>query len=140
MVTRMLLKTVEASMLGEASAEPRINGCAGRTGGLAAMPLASGDGTSDEAGVGAAAPVRELEEGILAAVPGLSLWLGLAAVWDSFGGAPKKYHTTPVTAQASSIAGSHFLIEGPQPGIDRKSTRLNSSHLGISYAVFCLKK
>src|SRR5947199_7708155 len=38
--------------------------------------------------------------------------------------------------------------EGKQPasghpvllGIDRKSTRLNSSHLGISYAVFCLKK
>src|SRR5256885_8198102 len=28
-----------------------------------------------------------------------------------------------------------------QPGrIDRKSTRLNSSHLVISYAVFCLKK
>src|SRR5258705_6089218 len=25
-------------------------------------------------------------------------------------------------------------------GKDRKSTRLNSSHLGISYAVFCLKK
>src|SRR5262245_62805330 len=29
----------------------------------------------------------------------------------------------------------------PPPGrVDRKSTRLNSSHLGISYAVFCLKK
>src|ERR1039458_10672750 len=27
-----------------------------------------------------------------------------------------------------------------RPSIDRKSTRLNSSHLGISYAVFCLKK
>src|SRR5438045_9113840 len=26
------------------------------------------------------------------------------------------------------------------PKADRKSTRLNSSHLGISYAVFCLKK
>src|SRR5205814_7680634 len=26
------------------------------------------------------------------------------------------------------------------PYRDRKSTRLNSSHLGISYAVFCLKK
>src|SRR5262245_43047578 len=26
------------------------------------------------------------------------------------------------------------------PAPDRKSTRLNSSHLGISYAVFCLKK
>src|SRR5262245_64601363 len=27
-----------------------------------------------------------------------------------------------------------------EPPLDRKSTRLNSSHLGISYAVFCLKK
>src|SRR5256885_11628207 len=27
-----------------------------------------------------------------------------------------------------------------RPGGDRKSTRLNSSHLVISYAVFCLKK
>src|SRR5256885_11108852 len=27
-----------------------------------------------------------------------------------------------------------------RPGPDRKSTRLNSSHLVISYAVFCLKK
>src|SRR5205807_9963142 len=30
-------------------------------------------------------------------------------------------------------------VEGKWPG-DRKSTRLNSSHLVISYAVFCLKK
>src|SRR5207245_4684485 len=30
---------------------------------------------------------------------------------------------------------------GPLPGqLDRKSTRLNSSHGSISYAVFCLKK
>src|SRR5256885_10921929 len=28
----------------------------------------------------------------------------------------------------------------PDPNLDRKSTRLNSSHLVISYAVFCLKK
>src|SRR5690349_23109540 len=27
-----------------------------------------------------------------------------------------------------------------QPYVDRKSTRLNSSHVEISYAVFCLKK
>src|SRR5207249_5157334 len=26
------------------------------------------------------------------------------------------------------------------PAVDRKSTRLNSSHVSISYAVFCLKK
>src|SRR5438045_7593747 len=32
-----------------------------------------------------------------------------------------------------------FAAEGRKIG-DRKSTRLNSSHLGISYAVFCLKK
>src|SRR3712207_8004027 len=35
-----------------------------------------------------------------------------------------------------------FLVPGAAPGIhgDRKSTRLNSSHANISYAVFCLKK
>src|SRR5256885_6179013 len=32
------------------------------------------------------------------------------------------------------VLGSHYT------DIDRKSTRLNSSHLVISYAVFCLKK
>src|SRR5262245_63483742 len=30
--------------------------------------------------------------------------------------------------------------DGRRRRLDRKSTRLNSSHLGISYAVFCLKK
>src|SRR5256885_10671635 len=30
--------------------------------------------------------------------------------------------------------------DGAEPPADRKSTRLNSSHLVISYAVFCLKK
>src|SRR5690242_21165522 len=29
---------------------------------------------------------------------------------------------------------------GAEPAGDRKSTRLNSSHMSISYAVFCLKK
>src|SRR5258705_7104040 len=32
------------------------------------------------------------------------------------------------------------LLAGRTDTADRKSTRLNSSHLGISYAVFCLKK
>src|SRR3712207_7686901 len=34
------------------------------------------------------------------------------------------------------------LVEPPHllAGLDRKSTRLNSSHANISYAVFCLKK
>src|SRR5699024_11975127 len=33
-----------------------------------------------------------------------------------------------------------FLSTMSVPSIDRKSTRLNSSHVSISYAVFCLKK
>src|SRR5690625_6030798 len=31
-------------------------------------------------------------------------------------------------------------LEAAQKALDRKSTRLNSSHVAISYAVFCLKK
>src|SRR2546426_7778626 len=34
----------------------------------------------------------------------------------------------------------HGVAGGHAAGGDRKSTRLNSSHLVISYAVFCLKK
>src|SRR3989442_7800726 len=38
-------------------------------------------------------------------------------------------------------AGSAFRADGQTPADeDRKSTRLNSSHVRISYAVFCLKK
>src|SRR5437899_8199387 len=33
-----------------------------------------------------------------------------------------------------------MVLDGAVKNQDRKSTRLNSSHLGISYAVFCLKK
>src|SRR5436853_5992421 len=45
----------------------------------------------------------------------------------------------------SFLKDSRFPYWNPEeflPAIkrDRKSTRLNSSHLGISYAVFCLKK
>src|SRR5205814_9693114 len=38
-------------------------------------------------------------------------------------------------AGVSGFSGRHDGF-----ALDRKSTRLNSSHLGISYAVFCLKK
>src|SRR5947209_11416979 len=41
--------------------------------------------------------------------------------------------TPPPSAQAPSA-------QAPSGLIDRKSTRLNSSHANISYAVFCLKK
>src|SRR3712207_8609904 len=46
---------------------------------------------------------------------------------------------------AGSWRGNRPLLEADlsfahKPGEDRKSTRLNSSHANISYAVFCLKK
>src|SRR5690606_21688849 len=60
----------------------------------------------------------------------------------------------PVTFRAAEIGEDHFGLNIPNahlnrcladavaadPAIDRKSTRLNSSHVKISYAVFCLKK
>src|SRR3712207_7677983 len=46
-----------------------------------------------------------------------------------------------VLLAAGAVDGrSRPLVEIPQPDGDRKSTRLNSSHANISYAVFCLKK
>src|SRR5438067_7498732 len=46
---------------------------------------------------------------------------------------------------ARLVLGLIFFMAGvwkvfQTPAIDRKSTRLNSSHVSISYAVFCLKK
>src|SRR5688500_19473336 len=41
-----------------------------------------------------------------------------------------------LAASTGGISGTSAPFEAP----DRKSTRLNSSHLVISYAVFCLKK
>src|SRR3989442_1824614 len=41
----------------------------------------------------------------------------------------------------AGAAEVHFRVASPPiTGPDRKSTRLNSSHVRISYAVFCLKK
>src|SRR5690554_7658928 len=40
----------------------------------------------------------------------------------------------------SDIQGVKFVCANTDKQADRKSTRLNSSHVRISYAVFCLKK
>src|SRR5262245_66189993 len=50
--------------------------------------------------------------------------------------APYSRATTP-RARTRSPSNPDAVRRGAK---DRKSTRLNSSHLGISYAVFCLKK
>src|SRR5689334_24430049 len=41
---------------------------------------------------------------------------------------------------ASNGVTFNVVVAGPNITRDRKSTRLNSSHSSISYAVFCLKK
>src|SRR5690606_41788883 len=52
------------------------------------------------------------------------------------------YQLSPkTTLNASAQAGFEWETEEESTNfLDRKSTRLNSSHVKISYAVFCLKK
>src|SRR5699024_12100360 len=45
-----------------------------------------------------------------------------------------------VPACMTSLDASGIVIQAGTLAQDRKSTRLNSSHVSISYAVFCLKK
>src|SRR5256885_3606936 len=54
----------------------------------------------------------------------------------------KKPDAAPKAAEAKEAptAKSSYALPETVAVVDRKSTRLNSSHLVISYAVFCLKK
>src|SRR3712207_7180685 len=81
-------------------------------------------------------------------------------LFRSWGGAEHPGPATRVadrrTVPAAIRRPAHWSGSGPPPGLeagpargatradeavrDRKSTRLNSSHANISYAVFCLKK
>src|SRR3712207_8913783 len=76
-------------------------------------------------------PYTTLFRSALGDLPGLAGVLGEAVVGDGDSG------------PLDDLAG--FVFEEPHgggdpTGTDRKSTRLNSSHANISYAVFCLKK
>src|SRR5256885_10853432 len=53
--------------------------------------------------------------------------------------APGQSTTTRSSPTGPATRGPSITTQ-PTSTIDRKSTRLNSSHLVISYAVFCLKK
>src|SRR5690349_21872950 len=51
------------------------------------------------------------------------------------------FRSRPGTSRATRAGGgAPARVPRRPPGRDRKSTRLNSSHVEISYAVFCLKK
>src|SRR5262245_63368812 len=59
---------------------------------------------------------------------------------DETGTSRFEYEATVRSADKDARFWLQRLL-APRPKLpDRKSTRLNSSHLGISYAVFCLKK
>src|SRR2546427_5714592 len=55
---------------------------------------------------------------------------------------PNRAAVAPDTNVMRSTETSHLAVRGGRTSVvvDRKSTRLNSSHSQISYAVFCLKK
>src|SRR5699024_11975279 len=52
---------------------------------------------------------------------------------------PLKFETSNIGATDVEIAYTR-VVSADKYILDRKSTRLNSSHVSISYAVFCLKK
>src|ERR1039458_9549367 len=53
---------------------------------------------------------------------------------------PEGDGTNCISGNADVVGGLHVFLVRRVAVLDRKSTRLNSSHLGISYAVFCLNK
>src|SRR5207249_11178912 len=71
--------------------------------------------------------------------------VGIAYEAKRDGKTKQYFHEFKKKARPDLVAkddGSQLYIDGGKymDGPDRKSTRLNSSHVSISYAVFCLKK
>src|SRR5699024_12023245 len=83
----------------------------------------------------------------------------ITSIWGDVGASNEVVYSTVKGAQnsfvkalAKEVGSSGISVNGVSPGFidtkmnqhlsseDRKSTRLNSSHVSISYAVFCLKK
>src|SRR5206468_8542003 len=79
-------------------------------------------------GVGRRPPMRWRDRRVRGALPAMSLQSDFARAERA--------------ALVTVVAGAPHarLLVRPDQTVDRKSTRLNSSHDQISYAVFCLKK
>src|SRR5947209_15477546 len=94
----------------------------------------------------------------------LCLWCSVCCVLFFFFFSSRRRHTRYWRDWSSDVCSSDLVVDGERQGLyglpwvkvsdgrrgrrnaqtlcgeDRKSTRLNSSHANISYAVFCLKK
>src|SRR5690625_6299341 len=86
-------------------------------------------------GFNSTSPVRSLQiiDGVDNQAPGLNFSLG-----NFLGASELDLQKVDVIVGASSAYYGPNAFNGVIS--DRKSTRLNSSHVAISYAVFCLKK
>src|SRR5690625_2272238 len=96
-------------------------------------------------------PETEIFSNVLSLLPIELNWLNYPKGWEGFGGIGfavffKNSLFVTVMVVIGSILSSSIVAYGfarmnfRYKKIDRKSTRLNSSHVAISYAVFCLKK
>src|SRR5699024_11526184 len=86
------------------------------------------------------------EENVL--VTGLSSSAKATIIAEKFIHSPKQmlvitnnlYQADKLESDLLQYIDADDIYKYPMQDIDRKSTRLNSSHVSISYAVFCLKK
>src|SRR6266508_1196761 len=73
-----------------------------------------------------------------------SVNLGLHLVRKARGSAFSTMRDDSIGERATGVEGfdrgEQYRFDAGRHAADRKSTRLNSSHVAISYAVFCLKK
>src|SRR6266498_3759316 len=87
--------------------------------------------------------LAEIEARAYPPVPGVALRLGerderLRHLHDGEAAAPPREDIGRIETGGSDAAFERHMLNGLRAIVDRKSTRLNSSHVRISYAVFCL--
>src|SRR3989475_2462834 len=87
--------------------------------------------------LGAVERAMKVQEVILRAVDGKLTWLQAA---DILGRSPRSIRRLRWKLEHFGYDGLFDRHSRSARASDRKSTRLNSSHSQISYAVFCLKK
>src|SRR5690625_7118021 len=85
--------------------------------------------------------ISNLQLGVMAVV-GVGIVIGIVAMSKIINFFLTRYYTGTFAIIIGLVIGSIVVVfpGWPTGTSDRKSTRLNSSHVAISYAVFCLKK